>query len=94
MGGGPSHIDLFDLKPNAPAEVRGEFCSIPTSVPGLEICEHLPYLAQAMKHVALIRSVAHRDAGHLPASHWMMTGYRASAVDKDECQSVVRSDCR
>ena len=75
MGGGPSHIDLFDLKPNAPAEVRGEFCSIPTSVPGLEICEHLPYLAQAMKHVALIRSVAHRDAGHLPASHWMMTGY-------------------
>jgi hypothetical protein len=76
MGGGPSHIDLFDLKPDAPVEVRGEFCSIPTSVPGLEICEHLPYLAQAMKHVALIRSVAHRDASHLPASHWMMTGYQ------------------
>jgi hypothetical protein len=76
MGGGPSHIDLYDLKPQAPAEVRGEFQPISTSVPGVQICEHLPHLAQAMHRVALVRSIAHRDASHLPASHWMMTGYQ------------------
>jgi len=76
MGGGPSHIDLYDLKPEAPAEIRGEFRPIATSVPGVEICEHLPHLAQAMRRVALVRSVAHRETSHLPASHWMMTGYQ------------------
>ena len=45
LGGGPSHIDTFDLKPNAPSEFRGEFKPIPTNVPGVEICEHLPRLA-------------------------------------------------
>ena len=75
MGGGPSHIDLYDLKPKAPAEIRGEFRPIATDVPGVEICEHLPHLARAMRHVALVRSASHRNAGHLPASHWMMTGY-------------------
>src|SRR6188474_213784 len=44
MRGGPSHIDSFDMKPNAPAEVRGEFQPIPTNVPGIEICEYLPQL--------------------------------------------------
>lgn len=76
MGGGPSHLDMFDLKPEAPTEIRGEFSSIATRVPGLQICEHLPHLAQSMQHVALIRSAAHAEASHLPASHWMVTGYR------------------
>jgi Protein of unknown function (DUF1501) len=75
MGGGPSHIDLYDMKPEAPAEIRGEFRPIATDVAGVEICEHLPHLARAMKHVALVRSASHRNASHLPASHWMMTGY-------------------
>ena len=75
MGGGPSHIDMYDLKPDAPAEIRGEFRPISTSVPGIQISEHLPHLAQAMKNVALVRSVTHGEASHLPASHWMMTGY-------------------
>jgi hypothetical protein len=75
MGGGPSHIDLYDLKPKAPAEIRGEFRPIATDVRGVEICEHLPHLARAMRHIALVRSVSHRNAGHLPASHWMMTGH-------------------
>lgn len=76
MGGGPSQIDLYDLKSNAPSEIRGEFRPIATSVPGLQICEHLPHLAQAMHRVALVRSVAHQETSHLPASHWMMTGHR------------------
>jgi hypothetical protein len=75
MGGGPSHLDMFDLKTEAPAEIRGEFRPISTSVPGVQISEHLPCLARAFKHVALVRSVTHGNASHLPASHWMMTGY-------------------
>jgi Protein of unknown function (DUF1501) len=76
MGGGPSHIDMVDLKPDAPAEIRGEFRPISTSLPGVTICEHLPCLAGALKRVAIVRSMAHANAGHLPASHWMMTGYQ------------------
>src|SRR5262249_29798544 len=72
----PSHIDLYDLKPEAPAEIRGEFRPIATSVPGVQICEHLPELARVMDRVALVRSVSHGNASHLPASHWMMTGYQ------------------
>ncbi len=75
MGGGPSHIDMYDLKPQAPAEIRGDFRPISTSVPGVQISEHLPHLARVMDNVALVRSMAHGNAGHLPASHWMMTGY-------------------
>ena len=49
LDGGPSHLETFDLKPDAPSEVRGSFKSIPTSVPGIQICEHLPLIAQQMK---------------------------------------------
>lgn len=76
LGGGPSHIDTFDLKPQAPAEIRGEFLPISTCLPGVQICEHLPLLAQALDRIAIVRSVAHAEASHLPASHWMVTGYR------------------
>ena len=76
MGGGPSHIDLYDLKPQAPAEIRGEFRPIPTSVPGVQVSELLPHLARVMHRVALVRSVTHGNASHLPASHWMMTGHQ------------------
>jgi hypothetical protein len=57
--GGPSHIDTLDMKPQAPAEVRGEFQPIATSVPGLSICEHLPHLARVMHRVTLVRSLHH-----------------------------------
>lgn len=80
MGGGPSHIDLYDMKPDAPAEIRGEFRPISTSIPGIQVCEHLPHLARAIKHVAIVRSVSHATASHLPASHWMMTGYQPSSA--------------
>ncbi len=78
MGGGPSHIDLYDLKPEAPAEIRGEFRPIRTKVTGVHVSEHLPRLAGVLEHVAIVRSVAHGTASHLPASHWMMTGYQPS----------------
>ena len=74
-GGGPSHIDMYDLKPNAPAEIRGEFREIATSVPGIRISEHLPLQARVMDKLALVRSVTHDEPSHLPASHRILTGH-------------------
>src|SRR5262245_31434021 len=62
--GGPSHLDTFDMKPDAPAEVRGDFQPISTSLPGVPVCEHLPMTARLMHRVALIRSMQHRMRGH------------------------------
>src|SRR5579862_1543563 len=64
LPGGPSHQDLFDLKMDAPSEIRGEFSPIPTSVPGIQICEHLPQIARLMDQVALIRSIVGATGGH------------------------------
>src|SRR5262245_7709286 len=71
--GGPSHIDTFDLKPDAPAEVRGEFRPIATSLTGVRICEHLPQIARRMHHLGLIRTVSHRYNSHNPSG--VMTGF-------------------
>jgi hypothetical protein len=57
LGGGPSHQDMFDLKPDAPREFRGEFNPIKTNVPGIEICEHMPLLAQMADKYAILRSL-------------------------------------
>lgn len=64
LPGGPSHLDLFDLKPEAPAEYRGEFMPIPTNVAGLDICEHLPMLATMGDRFAVIRSLVGSNSGH------------------------------
>ncbi|HEX4611710.1 MAG TPA: DUF1501 domain-containing protein, partial [Urbifossiella sp.] len=74
LTGGLSHLDSLDPKPDAPAEVRGEFGTIPTAVPGLRVCEHLPLLAARMGRFALVRSLAHRENGHLPGTHRLLTG--------------------
>lgn len=76
MDGGPSHIDLFDLKPAAPAEVRGPFMPIATRVPGIQVCEHLPRVAGQMHQILQIRSVRHEQAVHDPAVYQMLTGYK------------------
>lgn len=76
LGGGPSHLDTFDLKPDAPSEIRGEFNAIQTSVAGLTICEHLPRLAQQMHHVALLRGVSHSLAAHELGTQYVNTGNR------------------
>lgn len=71
--GGPSQLDMFDLKPDAPLEIRGEFSGIQTTVPGLQICEHLPALSQIMHRGALIRTVTHGYNAHNPLN--IMTGW-------------------
>ncbi|HJT35179.1 MAG TPA: DUF1501 domain-containing protein [Pirellulales bacterium] len=73
MRGGPSHIDSYDMKPAAPAEVRGEFRTIATNVPGIEICEHLPRHATIMDKLAIVRGIQSNDLGdHTP--HYILTG--------------------
>src|SRR5437016_13858170 len=76
MFGAPAHQDSWDLKPLAPAEVRGEFRPIATNVTGLQVCEHLPRLAQRAGRYALIRSLTHPDNIHTVAMHYMLTGVR------------------
>ncbi len=72
LSGGPPHQDMVDLKPDAPAEIRGEFRPIRTRVPGIDICEHLPRLADRMDRLAIIRSVVGSEGQH--ASFQCMTG--------------------
>ena len=76
MNGGPSHIDTWDPKPEAPAEYRGEFNAIPTNVDGIQICEHMPRLAQVAHHYAIIRTLTSPEGSHERACHYMLTGYR------------------
>jgi hypothetical protein len=72
--GGPPHQDMWDLKPLAPAEVRGPFKPIATTVPGLQICEHLPRLGTLAHRYALIRSVSHNNHNHTPMIYYSLTG--------------------
>ena len=72
--GGPSQIDLWDMKPMAPAEIRGEFTPRATSVPGIQVCEHLPRFAGVMDKVCLVRSMNHRMNVHGPACSEVFTG--------------------
>ena len=72
--GGPSQIDLWDMKPNAAAEIRGEFQPTATKVPGIQICEHLPRLAQQMDKVCLLRSMQHQMNVHGPACSEVFSG--------------------
>lgn len=79
LGGGPSHMDTFDLKPDAPSTHRGEFNEIETNVPGIRICEHLPKLAQCADKFAILRGVSHTLAAHELGSLYMNTGNRPIA---------------
>jgi hypothetical protein len=72
--GGPSHIDLWDMKPDAPDLVRGDFRPVTTRVPGVHVCEHLPGLAAVMDKVCLVRSMAHRMNVHGPACSEVFSG--------------------
>jgi len=76
LAGGPSHLDTFDLKPDAPSEFRGEFKPIKTNVPGMEISEHLPKLAQVADKFTILRGVSHTLAAHELGSKYMNTGNR------------------
>lgn len=74
LTGGPSTIDMWDLKPDAPDTIRGEFRPRETSVPGIQICEHLPRLAECMQLASLVRSVTHTIAEHTQGQSYVMTG--------------------
>src|SRR5437763_9879204 len=76
LTGGPSHMDTFDLKPDAPSEVRGKFNPIKTNVPGVEISEHLPLLAQCADKFAILRGVSHTLAAHELGTEYVNTGSR------------------
>jgi hypothetical protein len=74
LEGGPSHIDIYDLKPNAPAEIRGEFKPIATCVPGMEICELLPLQAKIADQLAIIRNMTFQNNDHRPPEE-LLTGF-------------------
>src|SRR3954453_23358172 len=76
LGGGPSHLDTFDMKPGAPEEYRGEFRPIATNVPGVALCEHLPKLARCADKFALLRGVSHSLTEHQMGTKYMNTGNR------------------
>jgi Protein of unknown function (DUF1501) len=81
--GGPSHLDTLDPKPNAPAEVRGEYRTISTAVPGVRVCEHLPRMARLMDRVALVRSLHHPMRNHNSAAAEALTGRTPAGGDQE-----------
>ena len=91
MEGAPSHQDTFDLKPNATADVRGEFKPISTNAAGVQLCELFPLLAQRADKYALIRGITHNVADHGLAKKYLLTGNKVSqTVSYPEYGSVVR----
>ncbi len=79
LGGGLSHHDTFDMKPDAPEEIRGKYKSIPSNVPGLPVGELLPKMAKAMDKVCLVRSQSHSNDHHETATNWVLSGRFGSA---------------
>ncbi len=88
LSGGPSQLDMWDLKPEAPEEIRGTFKPIATNVPGIRVSEHLPRLARLADKYAIVRSMSHGDANHPAASYWMMVG---SPIGRKAPQVVTMS---
>ncbi|MBQ17858.1 MAG: hypothetical protein CMJ65_12110 [Planctomycetaceae bacterium] len=95
LSGGASQHDTFDPKPDQPAEIRGEFSPINTSLPGLTISEHLPRTSKWMDRVALIRSMTHDSPGHAGGGYYMFTGYKyprgegeANFMGRDEAPHI------
>src|SRR5688500_2418350 len=80
--GGPSQLDMFDMKPNAPDTIRSPYQAIATSAPGIQVCEHLPEMAKRMDKVCLIRSVTHRMKNHASAGYYAITGHEPPSDDQ------------
>ena len=85
--GGPSQIDTFDMKPDAPADFRGEFRPIDTSVPGMRICEHFPLLTRQADKFAILRSLHHLHPRHGYGLYYMFTGREHARPDLDAAPS-------
>src|SRR6056297_2861104 len=80
--GGPSHLDTFDMKPDAPSEIRGPLRPISSVVPGLPVCEHFPEMAKRMDRVTLIRSMTHTMKNHNSAGYYALTGHAPPSDDQ------------
>lgn len=80
--GGPSHVDTFDMKPDAPAEIRGPLRPISSIVPGLPVCEHFPEMAKRMDKVTLIRSMTHTMKNHNSAGYYALSGHAPPSDDQ------------
>ena len=96
LTGGPSQHDTFDMKPEGPAEYKGEFSPIDTQTSGVQICEGLPRLAQRSKYWSLVRSLSHMESGHQEGTYVMLTGrsvvpssFRASKPQSIDWPSIV-----
>jgi uncharacterized protein (DUF1501 family) len=83
LGGGPTHIETFDPKPDAPAEYRSVLGQTGTKLPGVQIGGILPKIAEVAEKMAFVRSFAHRNSGHGGGTHWVMTGYDFPAADNN-----------
>ena len=81
LEGGPSHIDMWDLKPDAPAEIRGPFHPISTNVPGTQIGNIMPYCSKIADKYTIMRSHSHGDNAHQTGRHWVLTGYAPNFPD-------------
>jgi len=81
LGGGPTHVETFDPKPDAPVEFRSTVGAVQSSVPGIQLGASLPRVASVMDDFAVVRSFAHRNSGHGGGTHWVMTGYDFAAAD-------------
>src|SRR5436853_3850710 len=91
MQGGPSHLDTLDPKPDAPAEIRGEFGTIPTTLPGVRVAEHLPLLAKQTDKFSIIRGHDPKNGSHGVADHLMMSGRPFNASLPFPCYGSVVS---
>jgi hypothetical protein len=87
LAGGPSQIDTYDMKPDAPVEIRGGFKPIPTTVPGMQICEHMPLQAKIADQLAIVRSMRFYDEGHNFRQLW--TGFPKESAQRPAFGSIV-----
>src|SRR5258708_15080557 len=95
QSGGPAHQDTWDLKPDAPIEFRGEFKPISTNVPGIQICEHLPFTAKQADKFTILRSMHSRENNHERAINYLLTGYLPlSTLEFPSMGSVISKELR
>ncbi|MGO9207581.1 MAG: DUF1501 domain-containing protein, partial [Candidatus Limnocylindrales bacterium] len=92
LSGGLGQHDSFDMKPEAPDKIRGEFKPIDTAVPGIRVCEHLPQIAARADQVAIVRSMSHPEGNHLVAVHRVLTGQPSIPRGASDLDRVASRD--
>ena len=92
LSGGLGQHDSFDMKPEAPDGMRGEFKPIATAVPGIGMCEHLPGLASPARKLAIVRSMSHPEGNHLVAVHHVLTGHPSNPRGANDLDRVASRD--